>query len=482
MKRQLFATLGFLFILVPGLQSLQSQVIDCFSVVVGKTASVDGSVILAHNEDDGAPQYVGWYRVPRLKHAAGEVVTLKNGAQIPQVNETNSYLWLQMPTMDFCDSYMNEWGVTIASNQCFSQERNGQLTDGGIGYWLRRLMSERAKTAKEAVKIGGALIEKLGYASSGRSYIIADSHEAWVMAAVNGKHWVAQRVPDDHVMVIPNYYTIEKIDLADTNNYLGAADLIDYARRQDWYNPHKDGDFNFCQIYSDPGNLEAVSNVRRMWRGVNLLAEKQYKMDDTFPFSFQPKKRLALADIMAVLRDHYEGTPYDPTRDYQTGSPNQTTEPTICAEINQYGFVAQLRSWLPIDLGAVLWIAPRRPDTQPFIPCYCGIEAIPPGFFRGDYKTAIRQHFNPPEDIHEPDLKLAYWSFTIFAERIDEDYKNAIQAVHAKRDALENGFLKQQSGFEKKIEKLFRQNPKAAKAELTRYTTDAANQAWDLTR
>ena len=245
---------------------------NCFSMLVGKNASVDGSVMFAHNEDDGGEQLVNYYKVPRVQHKIGAEIIAKNGAEILQAPETYSYLWLEMPKMEFSDSYINEWGVTIASDQCTSREKDGELQDGGIGYWLRRLVAERAKTAKQGVKIAGELIEEYGYASSGRTYVIADQNEGWMLAAIYGKHWVAKRVPDDHVAVIPNYYTIGEINLADTTNYLGAADIIKYSITKGWYDPDIDGKFNFARAYSDSGNLNHNGNIHRMWRGVNLIA------------------------------------------------------------------------------------------------------------------------------------------------------------------------------------------------------------------
>ncbi len=148
--------------------------------------------MFAHNEDDWGDRIVNFYKVPAMQHKAGETITLKNEGELKQVSKTYSYLWLEMPEMEFSDSYMNEWGVTIGSDACMSREKKAKLTDGGIGYWLRRAMAERATSAREAVKIGGALVEQYGYSSSGRTYCIADAHEAWMLAVVNGKHWVAQ--------------------------------------------------------------------------------------------------------------------------------------------------------------------------------------------------------------------------------------------------------------------------------------------------
>ncbi len=103
--------------------------------------------MLAHNEDDWGERIVNWYKVPAMNHKEGSMITLKNGAGMDQANKTYSYLWLEMPEMEFSDSYMNEWGVTISSDACPSKEKKGEITDGGIGYWLRRAMAERAKTA-----------------------------------------------------------------------------------------------------------------------------------------------------------------------------------------------------------------------------------------------------------------------------------------------------------------------------------------------
>lgn len=455
---------------------------DCFSIVVGKDASTTGAVLFAHNEDDSPPQLVNWYKVPRVQHEFAKKYIIKNGAEIPRGSETYAYLWLEMPGMDFSDSYLNEWGVTIASDQCQSREDKPQLSDGGIGYWLRRLMAERARTAKAAVKIGGGLIEKYGYASSGRSYIIADPNEAWVLSAVHGKHWVAQRVPDDQVMVIPNYYTIQQVNLQDTTNFLGSANLVDYAIQRGWYEPETQGDFSFRAVYGAPGSLKTMENIRRMWRGVNLLSEKPYDLSAKFPFSFHPKKKLAKEDLMAVLQDHYEGTPYDLTDGYRYGSPNLTEESTICADANQYGFVAELRADLPVEIGAVLWVAPRRPDIQPFIPWYAGISRIPDGYARADHETALRQHFNLPDDIFEPKPNLAFWGFVKLAEIVDADYLRLQPGIASNKANFQKQLFARQQSFEKDVAEIYPQNRETALKMLNQYTAEIALKAWELVR
>ena len=174
---KVFATLAFL--LIPA-----APCPACFSIVVGKNVSADGCVLVAHNEDDSPPQIVNHHKVPRRTHQKGEMLTLGNGGQVEQVPQTWAYLWSEMPGMPFSDSFVNEWGVCVTSDNCPSRETQGELTDGGIGKMLRRLVAERARTARDGVRIASELVERFGYVASGRTYIIADPEEGWLFCAV----------------------------------------------------------------------------------------------------------------------------------------------------------------------------------------------------------------------------------------------------------------------------------------------------------
>jgi dipeptidase len=482
-SRLIFITLILILCCLTGSSNCFSQYqfeneFDCFSIVVGNNASADGSVLFAHNEDDRGLQIVNYYKVPRMNHEPGEIITLSTGAVISQVSETFSFLWFEMPGMHFADSYMNEWGVVISSDACGSREDEPQLTDGGIGYWLRRLVAERAKTAKQGVKIAGNLLSELGYKSSGRTYVIADTNEGWMLSAVYGKHWVAQRIPDDMVAVIPNYYTIGRVDLADTNNFLGSPDLIDYAIERGWYKTERDGEFHFARTYSSPENLRHPGNIHRMWRGVNLLVEKKYTREDDLPFAVKPEKKVTVSDLMTVLRDHFLGTELDKTDGYKLGTPYKMNRSTICARSTQYGFVAQLRNWLPVEIGVVIWLAQHRPDSQAFIPWYLGINKMPDGYAYGDFETALSQHFDPPQNIHERTDKHAFWAFVSLAQKVDENYGTGILKVREKRDLIENEALKNQESFEAEALKIFENNPEKATELLTKYTNNWALKIW----
>jgi len=450
---------------------------NCYSILVGKDASENGAVLFAHNEDDWGDQLVNWYKVPRRQHDPQEMITLKNGGQLVQVDTTWAYLWFELPGMDFGDSYMNEWGVTIASNACPSREDRADLTDGGICYWLRRAMAERATSAREAVHIGATLVEAFGYASSGRTYSIADPNEAWMLSVVQGRHWIAQRVPDDAMAIIPNYYTITSIDLTDTLNFLASADIVDYAVERGWYVTQQDGGFCFREVYGAPAALQDMGNIARKWRGLNLLAGTPYSLEEDFPFAVKPRRKVSKAELMKTLRDHYEGSRFE-----CEGNPHDNAIHTICASVNQYGFVAELRSGFPTEIGSVLWLAPRRPCVQPFIPIYCGSSAIPAGFAYTDFQSALEQHYNLPEDIYAPKPEPAYWVFADYCRNIDSAWMMKYPKAAQKAARLQKRLLRAQPRVERKVLKIENRNPETASQILTMYTAAVAKRLLKMSR
>jgi dipeptidase len=144
---------------------------------------------------------------------------------------------------------------------------------------------------------------------------------------------------------------------------------------------------------------------------------------------------------------------------------------SICCNTNQYGFVAQLRSDMPVEIGAVLWIAPRRPCIQSFIPWYSGITKVPDGFGRNTYDQAIIEHFNPSPDIHTPVPELAYWHYYQESEVNTGDYEKFFETKKTEIDAIENYLFKNQDGFEKEVLKTWEIDKKKALQMITEYTT-----------
>jgi dipeptidase len=380
---------------------------DCFSVVVGREATADGSVLFAHNEDDYGKVHFNMYRVPTPK-SVGATASISASAE----NEVNTapkvgFHWLEMPGMDFSDSFMNDHGVVIASDACASREDRPELSEGGVTWQLRYAMASEANSARHAVMIATELLQSRGYNSSGRTYIIADPNEAWMLSVVYGKHYVAKRIPDSCVAIIPNYYTITDVNLEDEKRVIASPDIIQYAISRGWYDPEKDGDFNFRKAYGSPESLQDMGNIARMWAALNLLSPKKYEPGDDFPWVFKPGKKIELASLMSVLSNHYENTKFDCTKDNPSAD-KHTCEPSpICGETTQYGFVAQLRSNMPTMVGCVLWLAPFRPCTNAFFPIYLGADKVPDGFEGKDFEAAIRHHMLgdlKPEDVQPNEM------------------------------------------------------------------------------
>ena len=454
---------------------------NCFTVLAGKLATADGAVLCAHNEDDPWPQVVNWYKVPRKQHQPDEVVTLKNGGTLPQVRETNAYVWFQIPGEQFACSYMNEFGVTIVSNACASKERKPALTDGGIGWWLRRLMAERARTAREAVELAGRLVDRFGYIGSGRTYSIADGNEAWMMAVVNGKHWVACRIPDDRVAVIANRYTIDAVNLDDAANCIGSPDLVAYAIQQGWYDPALDGPFVFHQVYGDPESEFGIRNIGRQWRGINRLKEEPVQLRKPMPFTFSPRKKLTLRDLFDELRDHFEGTELEGNPAWNKGNPHDFHIKRICSQTNMYGIVAHLRADLPTEIGSVLWVAMRRPCVQPFVPVFAGVTGFPTEFSQVPEPEAQPTQFSAA-DRYRRTGNLAWWLVVDRSDAIDRDYSALAPGARRQAIEIENTFLEAVPGFQKKAADAWNSNPDHVRETMTGFSALALGQLVQLNR
>jgi dipeptidase len=478
MKKSAFLLIIFLF---AGWLQAENDSSNCFTIVAGKNSTADGSVLLAHNEDDYGRLLVNVYKVAAREHSKSDMVTLKSGVTLPQIKNTPAMLWLEIPETDFADAYLNEYGVAVTSNSCPSREDKPELIKGGIGFTLRRLIAERAQTARAGVLIAGELISQFGYNASGRTYIIADAREGWLLHIVHGKHWIARRVPDNEVAVIANYYTISAVDLNDRNNFLGSPDIIDYAVHRGWYNPEKDGDFDFARAYSEPKNLIDMKNVLRQWQGTNLLAAKSHKMEDRFPFSFKPRRDIRPSDLFRVLRDHYEGTKYDLSDHYKNGSPNSGKNRTICTESTQYAFVAQLRDWLPAEIANIVWLSLRRPDSNAFSPWYVSMDAAPDGYSRENADTALKNHFSPVQVQVYEDAGLAFNTYARLSEMVDKQYKTRIEKTLKLWRNHEDFLFKDLKDHEKEFVYLLKTNKPLAQKIITNYIHSLEYRKWFLT-
>jgi len=451
---------GLLFCLLLALSAPCFGGQDCFLVVAGRNATADGSVIMGHNEDNGIEMVFGMRRVERMVHDRGEFVELAGGIRMAQVDTTYGYLVFEMPGKPFSHSLLNEHGVAVVSNSCPSREDRPDLRGGrGIGPILRYLVAERASTARRGVELVGSLVEFYGYSESGRTLTICDPREAWQVALVNGKIWCARRVPDDEVSILANSYGIHEIDLSDRANFLGTRGVIEYATRRGWYNQRTHGRFDFERAYASADRVLDPAQRNRQWSGYRHVSQMGVSMPEEgapMPFSVKPGRRLKVEDVFAILRDHYEKSPYDIGRANPHGASDAIGARTICCGSTNHGDVFQLRSNLPVEIGALWWLAYWRPCSSPFLPLYFGADRVPEQFdFQLEESKALRVF---------RDLTL----------HVDKDYWNRIPEVRAGWEEFERVSFVIQPVIEQQALSIWKRDRKVVIEALSRYCQGTA--------
>lgn len=291
---------------------------QCFTMVAGKDVSAEGRIILAHNEDDSA-------------------VVPPKSTFVPAANGNLGYFRIQLEGFNAADSFINDHNVCVVSNRCRSKEE--EMKEGGVVIEVRLEIAKKARTAREAVEIAGAFVEEKGYRTNGRSYIIADPQEAWVLSFVGGRHWLAQRIPDDKVFIIPNNFVITTFDLKDKDNFMGSADLVDYAVSKGWYNPAGHKPFSFKDVFGSPQTYLSDRNVLRHKLAIERLTGKKYGDNpDEYKLFVTPSKKVTKDDMIELLKS----------------SP-------ICVPATNYSVVFELDASNPIT-----WLCYTRPDSGDF--------------------------------------------------------------------------------------------------------------------
>ena len=468
---------------------------ECTVLIAGKNTTVDGSILFAKTEDDGAKEVDYLWYVPGKIHEPGSVVKLKAGGAIPQVRETYAYFWDQCPGTSYSNGIINQWGVAFGSNGCASKEdpveeveARGDLVNGGLGFKLRMILAERAKTAREAVLIAAKLLDKYGYNASGRNLNIVGPNEAWQLQLVRGKNYVARKVQDNEVVIIANTFTIREVDMKDKENFICSPTLISYAIKRGWYDPGKDGEFDFAKAYAPERIHKSPSNNYRQWILAKLL-NKTFPITmaesrkGVMPVAVKPDRKLSLRDIMTILRNHSEGTSLDksgftPGEKYSK-TPHQTPY-CICNYGTHRTTIVQQRSWLPPALGTVIWRALDEPCSSGFVPWYLGATRIPEEFRKAPEslyttkKNLLDFHFKSPAETWDLDMETASGVFTHLGRMVDDHYSKVIDDVKSEWKKFEDQAFALQPIIEKSALELYNQDKELAHEYLNLYTASQA--------
>jgi dipeptidase len=395
---------------------------SCTSIVVGKKASTDGSVMTAHTCDSN---YRTWLQmVSRKNYEPGsfepvfwgmlhneEPWDLRNvvvKGEIPAISETYAYLNTAYPCL-------NEKQLAIGETTIVG--RSELVNDKGLFLIeeLQRIALQRCSTAKDAVILIGKLAENYGYADSGECLTIADKKEVWqleIFGSGPGKPsaiWVAQRIPDDHIGVSANIPRIGKVDFNDGNNFLFSRDIKERVKKLKLWD--QDEDFVFWKINNGkkPFSIREYFIFNRLAPSLNL----SYDMEE-LPFSIKPDTLVSVRDIMALYRETYDGTEWDQTkdlwvevtkRDREKGEYKEIVKPVsnfmtndMRALLNKlspgitqrvrgvaviqcsYSHIIQLRDWLPDEIGGVAYFSFDNPAQSPRFPIYSGTISLPESF------------------------------------------------------------------------------------------------------
>lgn len=481
-----------IYLIALALLFLANYAKPCTNFLVGKAASTDGSTIISYAADSYG--MFGWLtHRPAAFHPEGTMLSIYDRdtnvyhGQIPEARQTYNVI-----------GDTNEFQVTIGETTFGGRE---ELVDtlGIIDYGnLMALALQRSRTARQAIKVMTDLVAQYGYCSEGESFSIADPNEIWILEMVgkgvgmHGAVWVAVRIPDDCIAAHANQSRIHQFNLDDKQNCMYSSDVISFARQKGYFNG-VNKDFSFADAYC-PLNFDGLRYCEaRVWSFYNRFTDSgnQYlpyilgKSSTPMPLYMKPNRKISVQDIKEAMRDHYENTPLDISKDFGAGpyhlpyrlSPLSFTvngkkyfnERPISTFQTAYVFVSQMRANKPDCVGGILWFATDDANCTVFTPVYCCTDSVPRCYSKiADFTT-----FN---------WDTSFWVFNWVANMVYSKYDLMIGDLKALQHEIEGRFNANQDSIEKVALTLYKTDQKAAKRMLTNYSIACAQSTHDAWR
>lgn len=463
----------------------------CTNLLVGKKASKNGEAYLTYSADSYG-MYGRLLHYPAGKHAPGTMRRIVDG-------DTHKYLGEipEAPVTYNVVGNINEHQVAITETTFGGRHELAPKDPmGGIDYVsLMALGLQRAKTAREAIKVMTDLVARYGYSSEGESFSIADPNEVWIMEMIGkgdekkGAVWVAVRIPDDCISAHANQSRIHKFDLKDKKNVMYAKDVIKFARQKGYFNG-KDADFSFSDAYSPADFGSQRFCDARAWslfnhfvdgmdKYVDFVDGKHIGTSEVMPLYFKPKAPLELSDVMRAMRDHYEDTPFDITNNAGAGTNGAPYRPSpltweykgkkyfnerpVSTHQASFVIVAQLRGNLPNPVGGVLWFANDEANTTPFVPIYCSLTKVPECF---DDATANDHTFS---------WKSAFWLCNWVSNMVYPRYEQLFPTVERRRESMEKYMTVALKSADASLLLTLKEHPEKFAEEVNAYAQDWSN-------
>jgi len=433
----------------------------CTNFLITRGATKDGSTMITYAADSHV-LYGELYYWPAADYPDGAMLdvvewdTGKYMGKIPQVKHTYQVT-----------GNMNENQVAIGETTYGGRKELATQKDALVDYGsLIYISLQRSKSAREAITIMTDLVKDFGYASSGESFSISDANEVWILEMIGkgegqkGAVWVAMRIPDGYISGHANQARITQFPLNDPKNCLYATDVISFAREKGWFEG-KNQDFSFSDTYAPVDFSGARFCDARVWSGFNKV-NKQMKQYESYamgkvtydankvatnrmPLWIKPDSLLSVKDVMNMMRDHYEGTELDMTKDPGTGpfgspyrwrpmewkvdSITYVHERAISTQQTGFSFVAQSRPNLPNPIGGILWFGLDDTYLTCYMPIYCGIKQVPNSVKVGD------------GDMLTWSDNSAFWVFNTVSNQVYTRYNDMIVDLQKVQSQLENKFF-----------------------------------------
>jgi dipeptidase len=482
MTNKITGTLIFILIFIA------ENAFSCTNFLITRGATLDGSTMISYSADSHV-LFGDLYHYPARDYPVGTMVDVKEWdtgkflGRIPQVRHTYSVI-----------GNMNEHqlaiGETTYGGRLELQDTTAIIDYGSLIY----MTLQRAKNAREAIGIMDQLMTAYGYYSVGESFSISDMNEVWIMELIGkgpgnkGAVWVARRVPDGYVCGHANQSRITTFPLNDPENCLYAKDVIDFARSKGYFTGSNET-FSFADAYA-PLNFEAVRFCdARVWSGFRKVADgmdeyADYAKGENFnhrlPLWVKANRKLGVKDVMNMMRDYYQGTELDMTKDFGAG-PNKVivrwrpltwkvdgvtyfNERAISTQQTGFSFIAQSRSWLPDPVGGILWFGVDDTYSTVYTPMYCGIKAVPPSFAVGN---GAMMEFSPD---------AAFWVFNQVSNFAYTRYNLMIPFIQEKQKQLETQYLTETINIDQVAASLYKKNPDKAIQYITDYSVKSGEQ------
>jgi dipeptidase len=465
---------NFILFLFGFLLIIYWDIFPCTMILVGKDATADGSILLAHNNDLPGNIASMIQIVPGKQHPKGEMIVFKNSLQIPQAKKTCRILMMNC-YYGFAEGdakAINEYQVAVAGGTSLKDDRNDKaqeldpLVKEGVSGYIRYIALQRCKTARECIEIIGHMYSKYGISyPSGTG--VADPKEVWYIEAGGGKCWAAQRVPDDSYLVTANGYRIGEIDFNDKKNFIYPGYLISYTLEKGLWKPGK-RQFNFAKIFGGKKKKEnSYYNTRRVWRAQQLLTPSLKQDPNAFnqPWALKPDQKITIQKLIKVLRDYYKETPFDISK-HIVSTPGEK-ERAIGVFNTVHTDVIQLRKDLPVEIGAVMWGGLSASLTTPYLPYYFGIKEIPFAY----------QIAGP-----EFDFRSAFWHFRALTVLLEPRLSQLIGEILPVWQDFESRLFSMQADVEKTVLELYKKDKELARDFLTFYSNGLSLQALEMAK